>query len=400
MTAEEYRQEGFRLFYGEDCEPDVDQATKMFYQAADGHDAIAAVALGSIALDNEEYQTAREWYEQAFSWYVDAGKPEEDASWLAFGHFMMGKLYYYNYEEMPEPFENFNKRIAFSHFKQAYEMGLYSSCELLGRCYYEGVHDISGTPNQEQALKIWEVGHEKGENSCTLCLCIHYVDADEADENTVKLLEQLVNDPDDPCADACAVLYQYYMEKGDEDTAFKWREQAIDMESDLMESILENEREQEIGEDDYTDSDDYEQEFEAYDDETEAAAPAAKPSSPGDLCVIVVDTDGCFRIEHADASDWDTLPSLIDADRTDNLRCNKFRQASADLKLRGTLLGLLDRDAFRKTDLEPNWHASQWYDGMADLYGDMIICMEDSSYNPISFANEAEAQRVIDKLKQ
>ena len=178
------------------------------------------------------------------------------------------------------------------------------------------------------------------------------------------------------------------------------REQAIDMESDLMESILENEREQEIGEDDYTDSDDYEQEFEAYDDETEAAAPAAKLSSPGDLCVIVVDTDGCFRIEHADASDWDNLPSLIDADRTDNLRCNKFRQASADLKLRGTLLGLLDRDAFRKPDLEPNWHASQWYDGMADLYGDMIICMEDSSYNPISFANKAEAQRVIDKLKQ
>lgn len=125
----------------------------------------------------------------------------------------------------------------------------------------------------------------------------------------------------------------------------------------------------------------------------------AKDYSKPDSCVIVVDTDGDFRIVHADASDWDSLPEIIDAERTDSLRCTKFREVSSALKLKGTLLGQLDRDAFRKPDLEPNWHASHWYDGMADLYGDMIICMEDSSYHPFSFANDAEAQRVIEALK-
>ena len=56
------------------------------------------------------------------------------------------------------------------------------------------------------------------------------------------------------------------------------------------------------------------------------------------------------------------------------------------------------KDAFRKPHLKPNWHASQWYDGNADLMGAMVICLEDAQYNPFSFTSKAQAQSVIDAL--
>ena len=118
----------------------------------------------------------------------------------------------------------------------------------------------------------------------------------------------------------------------------------------------------------------------------------------GEKFVILAGADDSFCIVQADVSDWDSLPGLIEAERLDNMRCEKFRSISAELKLPGALLGNLDRDGFRKDWLEPNWHASQWYDGTADLVGDMIICMEDSDYNPFSFSTKEEAQKVIDAL--
>lgn len=116
--------------------------------------------------------------------------------------------------------------------------------------------------------------------------------------------------------------------------------------------------------------------------------------------VIIADVDNHMRIVCADASNWESLPELIDANRCDTMRCRKFRSVAAHLQLPGALLGCLDRDAFRKPDLEPNWRASQWYDGCADLYGDMIICMEDDNFSPLSFSSREQAQSVIEALLQ
>lgn len=59
---------------------------------------------------------------------------------------------------------------------------------------------------------------------------------------------------------------------------------------------------------------------------------------------------------------------------------------------------LLDQDDFRKRYLKPDWHASQWYDGTADLAGAMVICLEDARYNPFSFPSKEQTQKVIDAL--
>lgn len=402
MTAQEYRNEGFRLINGEECEPDYDRARDLFLKAVEAGDAPSAAALGSIDFENEDYKSARKWFGKAIELFGKAGKPEEEKGYMGYAYHLLGMIQYFNYEEKEEPMESLDRQLGAISFMTAHSLGNTQCRELLGMCYHDGDSNPHGMPEYNNAVKVWQEGMEDGDQRCTLRLCIYQVEHDLADETTVARLEALANDPDDPCADACAVLYQYYSIEDDDDMAVKWMERGLEMGSELMQSILDDEREQEIGEDDYSapddEDDDYEQEFEAYDDETEAPAPM--PSESADLCVIIVDTDGVFRIEHADASDWNSLPKLIDADRTDDLRCTKFRTVSATLGLKGTLLGLLDRDAFRKPDLEPNWHASQCYDGMTDLFGDMIICLEDGGYNPFSFNGEAEARRVIEALKQ
>ena len=109
-----------------------------------------------------------------------------------------------------------------------------------------------GTPEDNNAVKVWKEGMEEGDQRCTLHFCVYQIDNDLADETTIATLEGLVNDPDNPCADACAILYQYYMIQDDDDMAVKWMERGLDMDSELMQYFLYEEREQEVGEDSYT----------------------------------------------------------------------------------------------------------------------------------------------------
>lgn len=64
--------------------------------------------------------------------------------------------------------------------------------------------------------------------------------------------------------DAYALLWAYYWWEGQEDTAWEWWDRGLDMESPLMEAINLDNMEQEVGEDDW------DGEFDAFDDETEA----------------------------------------------------------------------------------------------------------------------------------
>lgn len=64
--------------------------------------------------------------------------------------------------------------------------------------------------------------------------------------------------------DACALLWAYYWWEGQENTAWEWWDRGLDMESPLMEAINLDNMEQEVGEDDW------DGEFDAFDDETEA----------------------------------------------------------------------------------------------------------------------------------
>ena len=77
-------------------------------------------------------------------------------------------------------------------------------------------------------------------------------------------LERMAMDVENPVPDACALLWAYYWWEEDEDTAWEWWDRGMDMESPLMEAINLDNMEQEVEEDDW------DGEFQAYDDETEA----------------------------------------------------------------------------------------------------------------------------------
>lgn len=394
MTTQEYRDEAKRLYFEDGTAEAIQKAKELFLKAAEDKDIESAVMLGGIAFDNNEYEETKKWWFKVFDWYK-ANPTDETTDYVSFAYAKFGDLLFYNYEEK-DPVPESDRWAAYNFYIEALKMGNEDVRNELGLLYYEDNWFPGCTAEVNRALEMWKQGMENGDHRCALHYCAHFIDKDQVDQEIIDILEGLVRDEENPCADACALLYQYYSYIGNEDLATEWMECGLDMGSEMMEYMIAEEREQEVGEDDWTDSDDYEQEFEAYDDETEAPASATTSA----LCVIVVDTDGDFRIEHADASDRQSLPKIIDAERTDDMRCNKLQEVSKALRLKGTLLAKLDRDAFRKPDLDPNWHASQWYDGMADLYGDMIVCMEDNKYNPLSFSNEEEAQRVIDALRK
>lgn len=369
MTPQEYRQEAILLMEGGDNESNREKALEYFHKGAEGKDIISAINLAALAYDEEDYEQALEWMDKGVEWYK--ADPQEDAKdYIAFAYARIGDIYFYNFLER-DPVPDFFRQYACINYTEAHLMGNSEVCNELGQCLYEDEWMPGCKADVKSALEMWKEGMAAGSQQCALRYCAHFIDTDNVDQEIIDILEGLVRDEENPCADACAVLYQYYSREGNDELAAEWMECGLDMGSELMQSMVEEEREEENG-----------------------------GNYSGDKCVIVVDTDGDFRIVKADASDWESLPAIIDADRTDNLRCAKFNDVSQALGLKGNLLGMLDRDAFRKPDLELNWHASQWYDGMADLAGDMIVCLEDSRYNPFSFANEAEAQRVIDALRK
>lgn len=351
---------------------------------------------------DEENGNELEFAKKVVQIYLDNGKPQDCREQYAMAVGYMGQAWYYGWNGLTE-----NEQMAFPLLLSAYNAGNKNVLELLGLCYYNGSSTPNGTPEPEKALAIWKEGMELGDPDCTFHVCVDKVENDQVDAETIATLEALSED----YPDACAILYYYYNREGEEDKAWEWREKAIEKESPLMQSWIDEEAEQEVGEDDYTaperrgtdmsiffgdSEEDDDNEFDGYDDETEAAHPGYP--EVGEKYVIIAAVDDSFRIVQADAADWRSLPALIGAERCDDMRCQKFRDIAHKLMLPGTLLGQLDKDAFRKPHLKPNWHASQWYDGNADLMGAMVICLEDAQYNPFSFTSKAQAQSVIDAL--
>lgn len=343
---------------------------------------------------NEQPGNEIELAKQMLDIYKEAGKPEDCKELYAMAEAYIGQCYYYGWDVEKDLEKSFGPLL------KGYLGGNRAILEELGMCYFNGW----GTNKDEvMATFVWKEGMDDGDKDCALHYYVWQVENYKADENTVAGLEALVNDPKEPNADACAVLYEYYSNEGDEDKAWEWREKGLEMGSEIMQDMVDEEKEQEVGEDDWTrpaanffPEDEDDDEYDGYDDETEASHPGYP--EVGEKYVIIAAVDDSFRIVQADASDWRSLPALIGAERCDDMRCEKFRKVSKELHLPGTLLGQLDKDSFRKSYLKPNWHASQWYDGYADLMGAMVICMEDSKYNPFSFSSKEEAQKAIDGL--
>lgn len=348
---------------------------------------------------NPEKQTEYQLVQKIIEAYRNNGEPEDCREQYAIALAHAGRVLYWGWDNMEK-----DERMAFPFLLSAYELGNTNALEELGLGYYNGFSSPDGAPEKDKAMAVWEKGMEAGDNSCTFRWCIEKVNNDEADADVIARLEAIATDRENPIPDACAVLYYHYNREGEDGKAEQWREKGLDLGSEFMQQLIDDEKEEEVEEDSWTrpgavffpEDEDDDDEYEGHDDETEAAHPGYP--EVGEKYVVIAATDDSFRIVQADASDWRSLPALIGASSCDDMRCEKFRRVSKELGLPGTLLGQLDKDGFRKRYLRPNWHASQWYDGSADLMGAMVICMEDASYNPFSFSSKEEAQRAIGGL--
>ena len=90
MTPEEYRNEAFRIY-----EEDMEKGAELFKKAAAQKDIPAAVALAAYYYDEEcDESSAKDWLEKAFEWFEQAGRPEEFAEYVAFGHYEFGMILY------------------------------------------------------------------------------------------------------------------------------------------------------------------------------------------------------------------------------------------------------------------------------------------------------------------
>lgn len=399
MTPKEYIDEGLRLM----DEGQEAQAKEAFQKAYEQGDMVGAVMLGSLAYDAEDYKTASKYLEEASDIYVKIKEPDEYEKYYGgVAHFYMGEIFYRGLAGKQIP------QMAAAYYVMAFVNCDYEPArEMAGLVYYQNYFPVGeGQNGRDKGMELWEEGMNKGDGACTLHWCVDKVENDEVTPEVLEKLEALT-EGENIFPDAAAVLYSYYYNEGDEEQAEKWRQIALDLDSDLIQSLIADEQEEEIEEDDWhphtdmsmffapDEDEDDDDEYEGHDDETEAVSGYPEV---GEKYVIIAAVDDSFRIVQADAADWRSLPALIGAERCDDMRCQKFREVSKQLGLPGTLLGQLDKDAFRKSYLKPNWHASQWYDGMADLMGAMVICLEDSKYNPFSFSSKEQAQSVIDAL--
>lgn len=401
MTPKEYIDEGLRLM----DEGQEAQAKEAFQKAYEQGDMVGAVMLGSLAYDAEDYKTASKYLEEASDIYVKIKEPDEYEKYYGgVAHFYMGEIFYRGLAGKQIP------QMAAAYYVMAFVNCEYEPArEMAGLMYYQDYFPVGeGQNGRDKGMELWEEGMNKGDGACTLHWCVDKVENDEVTPEVLQKLEDLTKGDDEHCyPDAAAVLYSYYYNEGDEEQSEKWRQIALDLDSDLIQSLIADEQEEEIEEDDWhphtdmsmffapDEDEDDDDEYEGHDDETEAVSGYPEV---GEKYVIIAAVDDSFRIVQADAADWRSLPALIGANSCDDMRCQKFREVSKQLGLPGTLLGQLDKEAFRKSYLKPNWHASQWYDGMADLMGAMVICMEDSKYNPFSFSSKEQAQSVIDAL--
>ncbi|MBR6346936.1 MAG: hypothetical protein IKR69_06065 [Bacteroidales bacterium] len=141
--------------------------------------------------------------------------------------------------------ENDDTEKALEQYEMALKEGADDVLENLGLCYY-------AAGDERKAMKTWKRGAENGDQMCILRYGLALVEAREEDEDIIRKLTGLAEKEEEAAGDASAVLYLHYIREGDEDSAEAWRERAMEMGSNLMEALEQENSEAENGEDDWS----------------------------------------------------------------------------------------------------------------------------------------------------
>lgn len=110
----------------------------------------------------------------------------------------------------------------------------------------------------------------------------------------------------------------------------------------------------------------------------------------------IVKTNGKADIHEFDVEYWDELAPMIDAKRLDAIRTQPLYDLSEEMGYRNKhITAWVDNMGLLK-ELPMNPVGCRLYPG--PIAGDMILTLEDSKYNPMSFENMDELKQIIAKL--
>lgn len=135
----------------------------------------------------------------------------------------------------------------------------------------------------------------------------------------------------------------------------------------------------EIPEDDFEDEEDYEEDD--YEDDRKLIA--------------IIKTDGTADIIEFDVTYWDELPAFVGANRLDAIRVQPLYDISSKLGYPEHITGWVDNMGLLK-NLPMNPVGCRIYPG--PIAGDMILTLEDSHYNPMSFTDLDDLKEVVADL--
>ena len=111
--------------------------------------------------------------------------------------------------------------------------------------------------------------------------------------------------------------------------------------------------------------------------------------------IAIIKTDGTADIIEFDVTYWDELPAFVGADRLDAIRVQPLYDISSKLGYPEHITGWVDNMGLLK-DLPMNPIGCRIYPG--PIAGDMILTLEDSKYNPMSFDDLDDLKEVIADL--
>ena len=171
MTAEEYRDEGLRLYY-----TDRDKAVDCFLKAAEGKDIVAALKLADYFYYlKKDKKSAKEWIDKAENWFEEAGQPEKLNRMMAEAINMRGLIYKEN-----APY------LATCDFAFAIDLGMIEAYASYGEMVYKGYDSADGEPEVDRGLSLWKYGMEQGSEECAKLYFEHQFEQTPEDAKEVK----------------------------------------------------------------------------------------------------------------------------------------------------------------------------------------------------------------------
>ena len=120
------------------------------------------------------------------------------------------------------------------------------------------------------------------------------------------------------------------------------------------------------------------------------------PNAPSMKLIAIIKPNGKANIVEFDMEHWDELAPMIDAERLDAIRTQPLYDLSDKMGYTNKHITAWVDDRGLLRGLPTNRIGCKLYPG--PIVGDLILTLEDNNYEPMSFSNREELEKILTKL--